>query len=372
MNLLKKIAILVALISGVGSAAAERWTVERANAWYDELPWLVGANFVPSTAINQLEMWQAETFDPQTIDRELGWAASLGMNTMRVFLHDLLYAQDPRAFLTRVDHFLEIADRHGIRIMFVFFDGVWHPLPQLGPQADPTPGLHNSGWLQSPHQDILGKPERHDELKSYVQAVVSRYANDERVLIWDLYNEPDNMNKNSYGINGENIELPQEEKLARVQELLAKAFEWAREAEPSQPLTTGIWGGFDLENLKPIEVLSLEQSDVVSFHTYDSLAKAEKQVASLKELGRPLFCTEYMARGNDNLFQEILPLFYQHEIVAYNWGFVNGRSQTIYPWDSWKKRYTEDPDPWFHDIFDADGAAYSEEEVALIRRLTNR
>ena len=69
--------------------ASDRWTMEQAQAWYESHPWLAGANFVPSTAINQLEMWQAETFDPATIDRELGYAQSIGMNTMRVFLHDI-------------------------------------------------------------------------------------------------------------------------------------------------------------------------------------------------------------------------------------------------------------------------------------------
>src|SRR4029077_2592941 len=45
------------------------WTKERARAWADSTGWLVGSNFIPSTAINQLEMWQAATFDPRTIDR---------------------------------------------------------------------------------------------------------------------------------------------------------------------------------------------------------------------------------------------------------------------------------------------------------------
>src|SRR5437762_6188135 len=101
---------------------SEPWSPEKAAAWYKEQPWLVGCNFLPSTAINQLEMWQADTFDPKTIDRELGWAASIGMNTCRVYLHDLAYEQDPAGFKERLSQFLVICKRHGIRPVLVFFD----------------------------------------------------------------------------------------------------------------------------------------------------------------------------------------------------------------------------------------------------------
>ena len=77
---------------------ASRWSVEQAQAWGINTPWLRGANFNPSTAINQLEMWQAETFDPQTIDRELGWAAGIGLNCMRVYLHHVAWEADKLGF----------------------------------------------------------------------------------------------------------------------------------------------------------------------------------------------------------------------------------------------------------------------------------
>ncbi len=121
-------------------SAPSRWSVEKANSWYQQQPWLVGSNYTPATAINQLEMWQAESFDPQQIDKELGWAEGLGMNTMRVFLHDLLWQQDPAGFKKRIDAFLTIADKHHIRPIFVLFDSCWDPLPRLGPQHPPIPG----------------------------------------------------------------------------------------------------------------------------------------------------------------------------------------------------------------------------------------
>lgn len=351
---------------------AEPWSTDKARTWGEALPWQVGANFVPSSAINQLEMWQAETFDPEGIDRELGWAASLGMNTMRVFLHDIAWRADADGFFKRVDQYLQIADKHGIRTMIVIFDGVWHPYPKSGKQPEPRSGLHNSGWVQSPSREILEDPKRHDELQPYVTAVIKRYKDDKRVLIWDLYNEPDNPNRNSYGEAGTKEELAPATKVKRATELLRKTFAWAREVAPSQPITCGVWRGDYLENPDPFHKLCLDESDVISFHTYDGPGRARELSEGLVKLGkgRPVMCTEYMARGNNSTFEGILPIFKEHNIGAYNWGFVNGRSQTIYPWDSWQKPYDKQPDPWFHDIFRRDGSVYRQGEVDLIRKLS--
>ncbi len=132
-----------------------RWTEKAANEWYAQQPWLVGSNYIPASAINELEMWQADTFDPQRIDKELGWAESIGLNTMRVFLHDLLWQQDPKGFQQRIETFLEIASKHHIKPLFVLFDSCWDPDPRLGKQHEPRPGIHNSGWVQSPGAKAL-------------------------------------------------------------------------------------------------------------------------------------------------------------------------------------------------------------------------
>ncbi len=344
------------------------WSKEKANAWYKETGWLVGSNYAPQTAVNQLEMWQADTFDPATIDRELGWAQDLGFNTMRVFLHHMLWEQDPQGFLDRIDQYLAIADRRGIRTMFVLFDGVWDPRPRLGKQRPPKPHVHNSGWVQSPGADILGDPSRHDEMEGYVKGVVGRFKDDRRVVIWDIFNEPDNTNRNSYYV------LEPENKRELAFGLLRKAYGWARAAGATQPITSAPWHNdfTEADKRSDLDAFMLTQSDIITFHSYTPLDVTQDWVEKLQTFGRPVLCTEYMARPVGSTFERILPYFKQENVGAYNWGFVAGKSNTIYPWDSWRQDYTGEPEVWFHDIFRPDGAPYRADETRLIRSLTGR
>jgi len=135
----------IILLLAFAAVGQQKWSEQQARDWYAKQPWLLGSNYNPASAINQLEMWQADSFDPKRIDLELGWAEGLGMNTMRVFLHDLLWQQDPEGFKRRLDQFLTIAAKHKIRPMFVLFDAVWDPDAKLGKQRAPKPGVHNSG-----------------------------------------------------------------------------------------------------------------------------------------------------------------------------------------------------------------------------------
>lgn len=346
----------------------EIWTKEKAKDWYGKQEWIVGADFLPSTAINQLEMFQAASFDTATINKELGWAEEIGMNTMRVYLHDLLWQQDSTGFMKRLDTFLTIADKHKIKPVFVLFDSCWDPFPKLGTQRAPKPGVHNSGWVQSPGLEALKDSTQYPRLERYVKGVVGELAQDDRVLAWDIWNEPDNPNTSSYG----KVELPN--KVDYVLPLMTKAFAWARSANPEQPLTAGIWAGdwTSHETLKPIEKVSVDQSDVISFHNYDSAQEFEKRIKQLQQYDRPLICTEYMSRGNGSFFEGSLPIAKKYNVGAINWGLVSGKSQTIYPWDSWKKTYTSEPKLWFHDIFRKDGTPYKQAEVDLIKQLTAR
>src|SRR4051812_20422541 len=261
------LATLLAAASFLPSAqAGERWSPEKANAWYAARPWPVGCNFLPSTAINQLEMWQAETWDEATIDRELGYAEGLGFNSVRVFLHDLPWQQDREGFCRRIDRFLAMAEKHKIGALVVLFDSCWHPVPKLGVQPAPIPFTHNSGWVQSPGAAALSNPAEYPRLREYVTGIVKRFANDRRIDGWDLWNEPENNDGGASARPG----LDPGNKVALVEQLLPQVFAWAREGAPSQPLTSGVWkGNWSTDAaLSPIQHTQLESSDVISFHNY--------------------------------------------------------------------------------------------------------
>ena len=345
----------------------EIWTKDEANQWYANQPWMVGANYNPSTAINQLEMWQAESFDPKRIDQELGWAEGIGMNVMRVYLHDLLHKQDAAGLYERMDTFLGIAEKHHIKILFVLFDSCWDPFPALGKQRAPKLHTHNSGWVQSPGQKVLQDEKEYPRLEKYVRETVSKFKDDQRVLGWDVWNEPDNMTGPSY----EAVEI--KNKVDLVLSLLPKVFVWARESNPSQPLTSGVWMGdwSDEAKMQPMHKLQIAQSDVISFHNYNTPQDFEKVIKQLQRYGKPLLCTEYMARPNGSTFEGFLPVARKYNVAMINWGLVDGKSQTKYAWDSWTKKYDAAPKVWFHEVFNNDGTPYIKAETDLITKLTS-
>jgi len=341
--------VLLGCLAGASLAgeATQRWSAEKANRWHERQPWLVGCNFIPSTAVNQLEMWQAATFDPDTIDRELGWAAGVGFNTVRTYLHDLAWQSDPDGFKRRIGTFLSMAEKHGIRPMLVLFDDCWNADPKPGPQPAPIPGVHNSRWLQSPGKAVVNDPEQWSRLQRYVADVVGAFGRDERVLAWDLYNEPGNSGQGTKS-------LP----------LLKKAFAWARAARPTQPLTVGVWRGNEVLN-----DFQLAASDVITFHDYRSDAGGlKRRISRLKALGRPVLCTEWMRRPVSTIPTH-LPIFKAEGVGCLMWGLVAGKTQTVYPWGS--KKGAPEPERWFHDLLRPDGSPYVPEEVDVLRRLTN-
>jgi len=335
-----------------------RWSTEKVNEWYANQPWLRGCNFIPSNAINQLEMWQAETFDVATIERELRWAASIGFNTVRTFLHDLAWEADPSGFKQRIDCFLDIASRNGIRPILVIFDDCWNPDPKIGSQPTPKPGIHNSGWVQSPGLETVNSGlALWKRLEQYVGDLVSSFAKDERILFWDLYNEPGNSN------NGEKS-LP----------LVKSVFEWARAAGPSQPLSVGLW--FDNKELNEFQ---LAASDIITFHNYRPANHLETQIAELKAHARPIICTEWMARTCESLVSTHLPIFEREKIGCLNWGLVAGKTNTIYQWqvlqdvlNTTTSVIDGGPKIWFHDLLGADGTPYDQVEIELFKQYVGR
>lgn len=329
--------------------AGKIWSAAKANAWYANYKWMSGADFIPSTAINQLEMWQADSFDPKTIDKELGYAESIGFNTMRVFLYSLAWQQDKAGFKKRVNEYLAIADKHHIKTLFVFFDDCWNADAKIGKQPAPKTGIHNSGWLQDPG-NRLGKPGEEVMLKAYVTDVMTAFKNDKRILLWDLYNEPGNSKKKDASMD-----------------LLVKVFSWARAVNPSQPLSVGLWD-WTFEKLNTFQALN---SDVITYHDYSEEPSHLKTIEMLKTHGRPLICTEYMARTRNSRFETVMPMLKKEKVGAINWGFVEGKTNTIYAWDTPMPGGGE-PKEWFHDIFHKDGTAYKPEETELIKKLNGK
>ncbi|MES2732524.1 MAG: RICIN domain-containing protein [Bacteroidota bacterium] len=326
------------------SAWAQQWSVEKANTWYASQPFLIGCNFIPSNSINQLEMWQAETFDPVTIDRELGWAHDNGYNTVRVFLHNLVWQQNAAGFKNRISQFLDICARHQIRPMLVFFDDCWNGNPRLGTQPNPVPGVHNSGWVQSPGHAQVTDANLFPTLEAYVKDILTTFANDNRILIWDLYNEPGN---SGHG----DATIP----------LLRNAFAWARQVNPSQPLTSAPYSGQGA-----INDVQNNNSDIISFHHYGPTGDTHNWIRDSKRFGRPVLCSEYMARTVNSSIQSHMPLFYNERVGSYNWGLVAGKTQTYFPWGS--PVGAPEPSLWFHDVLRIDGSPYNASETNLLKQ----
>jgi hypothetical protein len=347
------------------SPESSRWSPERANRWYQAQGWPVGANYITSNAINQLEMFQPGTYDPRRIDTELGWARFHGLNAVRVFLHDQLWAQDSRSFQARLAQFVGIAARHRIKPLFVLFDSCWDPHPKLGRQRAPRPGIHNSGWVQSPGAERIDDRRYFGTLHDYVTGVLAQFRNDDRVLGWDLWNEPDNPAR-VYA----DVERP--DKQERVAELLPQVFAWARSVDPRQPLTSGVWDGAwaDPAHRSTITGIQLDNSDVITFHCYAAPANFESRIAELSPQGRPILCTEYMARPLGSTVDGVLPIAKRHNVGAINWGLVAGKTQTYFPWDSWDHPYATVPRLWFHDLLRPDGRPFQSIETQTIRTLT--
>jgi len=324
----------------------KKWTSEKAHSWYREAGVIRGCNYLPRTAVNMTEMWQAPTFDPETIDQELGWAAAAGYNSVRIFLQYLVWEDDPEGLKERMDRFLSIASRHGVSAMVILFCDCFFGGrdPYLGPQDGPVPGVHNSQWVPSPGFERLADRNAWPGLERYVKDIVGSFGSDPRVLVWDLYNEPDD-------------EL-------RSQPLVEDAFAWARSASPMQPLTTGPWTWNAFED--DLSSRLFELSDVVTFHYYGAAEDIGPSLARCHAHGRPVICTEWLRRHHGNTFAEMLPVFAENRIGWYNWGLVAGRTQTYLAWES--KQGDPTPAVWQHDMMHPDGTPLDPGELDLIRR----
>lgn len=352
----------------------QQWTTEQAQNWYQQQGWLCGFNYLPSTAVNWTDIWQAETFDAKTIDRELGWAADVGYNSLRINLPFIVWQHDRDGLIARIDRFLELADKRGLRTMLTLMDdcGFSGDEPYLGPQKAPVPGKHNSQAAASPGREIVCNRDAWPEVERYLRDIVRQFRDDRRVLLWDLYNEPGNRGIFSTGT----VEVLYDEKLEHYAlGLMQSAFRWVREEDPTQPLIVCAWKlPEEKENevfyQHPLDQAALALSDVISFHAYTNTARMVAIIHQLQQLGRPLFCTEWLARHVGSLIEEQLPLMHTANIAPYQWGLVRGKTQTWLPWPVVMKNTPDYCRLWFHDVFDENGIPFAKAEMALVHKLS--
>ncbi len=354
----------------------DRWTEVEANAWWRARPWVCGFNFLPSTAVNFLEMWHRDSFDAATIERELGWAADLGFNAFRINLHYIIWKHDRDGLLDRLDRVMGMATRVGIDTIPVLFDdcGFGGFEPEYGPQPDPVPGVHNSRAVASPGRGLLLGEQETDRLRAYVGDVVARYRDDPRVLFWDLYNEPGN--RMIFGPDGAALYEP--DFSGQSLALMRESFEAARAAGPCQPLTVGAWntpvaGTVAAAYDTAIDRTALGLSDIVTFHAYLATDRVAEIITGLERLGRPMLCTEWMARPVGSRIGDQLSFFRSRKVGCVQWGLVRGRTQTWLPWPKdLVAAHGGDADRsvWFHDILYANGTPYDASEVEVLRRCT--
>ena len=323
-----------------------RWSAEKANKWYAQQPWYTGFNYIPAYAINYTAMWDKSSFNPDAIDKELSLASQSGMNVLRAVLQYAVYKEDPAYFIRTLDQFMTICAKYHIRFVPTFFDdcvfGIEHD-PKTGKQPEPLEGWYAWAWSPSPGHSLVIDTGRHAELESYVKTILKKFATDERVLFWDLYNEPTNG-----GLGTASFPL------------VKKVIRWAREVNPSQPISIGVW-----DNNKKLNAIILEASDVISFHHYGNSVDFEKKILELQKTGRPVFCTEWMNRSLDSKVATHLPVLYKYRVGSMLWGLVNGKTQTHLPWG----HRPGDPPPkvWQHDLYKGDFTAYDTAEINLIQ-----
>ena len=324
-----------------------RWTEQQANDWYKQHEWIMGFNYVPSTAVNSTEMWQGDTYDRETIKRELNWAAQAGYNSCRIFLQYILWENQRDIFMANFTDFCNIAESYGLSVMPILFDDCAFAgkEPYLGVQDAPRHGVHNSGWTPSPGPSIASDPTKEQSLRSYVHDVIGTFKDNKQIIVWDLYNESGNT-----------------EYKGKVLHLMGKAFEWAREIAPSQPLTACVWLYQDFD------YACAELSDIVTFHDYLLPEKSAANIEVMKKYNRPMMCTEWLNRGAGNTFETHLPLYKGENIGTYHWGLVLGKTQTNLNGDTVLGEPDANPAVWQHDMFYADGTQYRAEEFALIKQ----
>jgi hypothetical protein len=323
-----------------------RWEDRRIWTWWDNIGVVRGVNYVPSYAVNSTEMWMEESFDPDMIDRELGWAQSLGFTSVRVPLQVLVWQDDADGFLDRLDALLDLADRNGLTVVPILFDdlNLAGRDPALGAQPDPVEGQHNTQWTPSPGPGVVRDQAQWADLEDFVRDIVRTFQRDRRILYWDLYNTAGNSDLWEQS-------LP----------FMDQVFNWVRDIDPSQPLAVPAWREFG----SPMAARKLERSDIVTFHSFEHPELLEAKIKLLKRYNRPIVVSDWLMRQQGNTFEEVLPVYATHGVGWFSRGLVQGRTQM---WVQQSEFRNEDePTVWQHDLLTPDGEPYDPQEIELIR-----
>ena len=340
--------LAVLTICATDAKASERWTKAQAQAWGQANPWFCGFNYIPANAINYTAMWDKTSFSPEVMERELALAEETGLNCARVVLQYAVYAENPKHFIKAFDKFLEICDRHRIKAMPIFFDDCVFGAnadPVTGPQPEPLKGWYAWAWSPSPGHTMVIDERTHPLLETYVKEIMTRCGQDDRIFVWDLYNEPTNS-----GLGDRSLPL------------LKSVVKWAREVDVKQPITVGVWCGNEGLNR-----FCLDNSDIVSFHCYADANHTRNTCRELKKEGRPVICTEWMNRPAASTIPTVLPVFAEEEVGCMMWGLVNGKTQTDLPWGH-RPEHGEYKGPWQHDIYHGDFTPYDQTEIDLLKK----
>lgn len=354
-----------------------KWSKEKIWEWYNSKPWIRGCNYMSADCANRIDQWQQYKFEErfETTKKELALMSKLGYNSIRIIPEFFVWKEEHDGFMERFERYIELANQNGISCMVVLGNDCCPPKEEalerlhLGEQHVDW-GYHGGrkvsqhGKFDGAGYSILDEPKSAEKYYEFVREIVEKYKNDERIIIWDVFNEPGNSKRDSMSLLH-----------------MKKFLEIIRNIDPIQPLTIAIWSQLtNFEKLREIEKFGLENSDIISYHNYGSYENNIRELKLLKKYDRPIINTEWLNRCGGNTIEELFPLFYLEKVGCYNWGFVAGKYQTYEPWNGIWNSYEENPDSiinnfdftkWFHDIYRPSHNPYNPKETELIKRFCN-
>lgn len=370
--------VLVVPALNAWSARNAPWPKEKAWEWYNAQPWIRGCNYMPASAANRVDQWQELGSEARfaEVERELALAEKIGFNTLRIVVEHQgfgVWLAEHDGFMARFERMLSIMQKHGLRAIVVLGNDCSRPkelwkLPKPGVQHYDI-GYHGGRRVTQHGSNPnavgftpLDDPELRPKFYAMCTELMTKYRDDDRILFWNLWNEPGNNNRSRLTMKD-----------------MRELFEIAWKIDPKQPLAADIWtanAGNKGEGYHPVEKLAGELSDIVSFHLYANYNAQKSTITALRaRWGRPMINTEWLARIVGDELRTSYPAFAQERVGAVNWGFVAGKYQTYEPYEPMWKNLFEYRNPnalvtrWYHDLFRPSHHPYDPEEIAIVRHV---